>query len=259
MNRFILGLSLFVFSSQYVHADTNISVSPGIMYFNYEEFDLNNVTLDTEIGFLPGISFLINEQQHSLGAHIFSGEVEYDGQTQTGVPHKTDTDETLYYLFYRHDFLATNQHGFFVGLNYQLWERFIQANNNVGSLYEEYSWWSAEAGVKFDINTADNKNFIFEIAGFRTFNGDILIDLNNFGYGQPSLNLGDKFGLRSLLALNLKTTSHTAMQVGVEYKYWGFGRSNTEILSNGINTISIVEPESKSNILRFFIQFTQSF
>jgi len=256
MYRFIIFLAFAAFPLQNTFAETNISVSPGIMYFNYEEFDLNDVTLDTEIGFLPGISFLIKEKQHSLGAHIFSGEVEYDGQTQLGVPHKTDTDETLYYLFYRHDFLTTNQHNFFVGLNYQFWERFIQANNGVGSLYEEYSWWSAEAGIKY---TTDNQHLILEVAGFRTFNGDILIDLSNLGYGEPVLNLGDKFGLRSLLAVNLKTDSFSSMQMGVEYKYWGFGRSNTETLSNGITAISIVEPESKSNLLRFFINFTQSF
>lgn len=259
MYRFIICLSLVVFPLQHTFAESNISISPGIMYFNYEEFDLNNVTLDTEIGFIPGISFLFNDGEFSLGAHIFSGEVEYDGQTQAGAPHKTDTDESLYYLFYRHDFPATDQHNIFIGINYQLWERFIQANNGVGSLYEEYSWWSAEAGIKLDFNTADNKNINFELAGFRTFNGDILIDLNNFGYGQPTLNLGDKFGIRSLLSLELKSDNYTTMQIGVEYKYWGFGRSNTETLSNGINTISIVEPESTSNLLRFFINFTQSF
>ena len=258
--RYLIKFSIFFFAFQYSHAEPVFSIAPGIMYFNYDEFDDNKVTLDTEIGFIPGFSFNIQDNHNSFGGHIFTGEVEYDGQTQAGVPVITDTDESLYYFYFRHDFLTDNtSHNFFVGLNYQLWERFIQSTAGVSSLYEEYRWWHLEAGFKLEKTLGNNSKYKFELAGTRTINGRILVDLEPFGFASPTLQLGDKPGLRSLLALELKADSYSIMSIGVEYKYWGFGKSNTETLSNGIDTISVHEPESVSNLLRFFVQFTQGF
>lgn len=258
--RHLIFLSLYLSFTHLSYAETRLSISPGIMYFNYEEFDTSGVTLDTEIGFLPGVSATLENDLMSAGAHIFTGDVTYDGQTQSGIPHKTDTDESLYYLFYRFNIPSNvNHRNFFIGVNYQLWERFIKASNGVGSLYEEYTWWSLEAGITVDKFLSGNSNVNLEVAGFRTFNGEILIDLENAGFGEPVLNLGDKFGLRSQLSLELESGTSSVTSIGLEYTYWGFGRSNTAILSDGINTISIVEPESKSNLLRFFIQITHAF
>lgn len=257
---YLFKLSLFFFVIHCSHAEPVFSIAPGIMYFNYEEFDDNKVTLDTEIGFIPGFSFNIQEKQNSIGVHIFSGEVEYDGQTQSGIPVITDTDESLYYFYFRHDIQNNNKsHNFFIGVNYNIWERFIQGTPGVSSLYEEYKWWHIEAGLTLERSLINNTKFKLELAGLRNFNGTMLVDLDSFGYGSPTLNLGDKFGLRSLLSVDLKTDVYSTMSVGVEYKYWGFGKSNTETLSNGIDTISILEPESTSNLLRFFVQFTQAF
>ena len=260
ITRFFLSFFLFFLTPFHVYAEATFSITPGIMYFHYEEFDLNNNTLDTESGFIPGVSLSIHLDQSSLGAHLFTGKVDYDGQTQSGVPHKTDTDESLYYFFYRYDFLnINNDYNFFVSTNYQFWERLIKANNGVGSLYEEYSWWHVEAGFKINKTLSNHNVLKFELASLRTFNGDITIDLNDVGFGEANLDLGDKFGLRGLLSLDLNTDYHSNINIGIEYKYWGFGRSNTEILSDGLSNISITEPESDSNLLRFFIQFTQSF
>jgi len=264
MNKPLLYIAILFFilliPSQHVYADLNISIAPGLAYFHYEEFDENKNTLNKETGFIPGISLSLQHSQHSLGTHIFDGDVDYDGQTQAGSPHKTDTDESLYYLFYRYNFLNhDNDSLFFIGANYQLWQRFIKANNGVNSLYEEYSWWHIEAGIQLEKILKNNSKIKFEFAGLRTFNGNIMIDLQNFGYGEANLDLGSKNGIRSLLALNFETDNSLMFSIGVEHKYWEFGKSNTTTLSNGTNSISILEPDSESNLTRFFIQFTQTF
>jgi len=259
LNSLLLITSVLLFTHGAM-AEPEIHVSPGLTYFHYEEFGLDNSTLNKEIGFLPGISITLLQQQHSLGAHIFSGEVEYDGQTQSGVPHSTDTDESLYYFFYRYDFLTEQStHNYFVSLNYNFWERFIQANNNVGSLYEEYSWWHLEAGLHAYKALKNQQKLNYELAIFQTFNGEILVDLDSFNYGKPVLDLGDKLGIRGLIAYDLHTDNAALIRMGLEYKFWGFGRSNTKNVSDGTTTISVTEPESETNLLRFFIQLTHSF
>lgn len=241
-------------------AETEITISPGLSYFHYEEFGLDNSTLNKEIGFLPGISLTLQQKKHSLGTHIFSGEVEYDGHTQSGAPHTTNTDENLYYFFYRYDFLSEqSKHNYFVSINYNIWERFIQANNNVGSLFEEYTWWHLEAGLHTYRNLLNQQKINYELALFQTFNGEILVDLEKFDYGKPVLDLGDKLGLRTMIAYDLKSDNNSLISIGLEYKYWGFGRSNTKNISDGLTTISVTEPESETNLLRFFIQLTHSF
>ena len=259
LNSLLLISCAFLFASNAI-AETKITLSPGLSYFNYEEFGLDNATLNKEIGLLPGISFTLQQQEHSIGAHIFSGEVEYDGHTQSGDPHTTNTDESLYYFYYRYDFLTDlSHHNYFLSVNYNFWERFIQANNNVGSLYEEYSWWHLEAGMHTYRQIQNQQKINYEIAIFRTFNGEILVDLENFDYGKPVLDLGDKFGARGMISYDLKTDYNTLITMGLEYKFWGFGRSNTKNISDGVTTISVTEPESETHLLRFFVQFKHNF
>lgn len=243
-----------------LYAEFSLSISPGISHFNYKETDIDGAILNTETGFMPGLSLLATNNSHSFGSHFFTGNVNYDGQTQSGIPHTTETDESLYYLFYRYDFKNINdQKNYFIGINYNYWERFINANNNVSALYEEYSWWQLEAGIKLSKAIENNKKIIFELAGLQTFNGHITADLDNLGYGSPKLTLGEKPGIRNLLALDMKLNKNTDVRFAAEYKYWGFGRSNTKTISNGNRTISILEPESTTKLWRFFIQITQYF
>lgn len=267
--RYIPVILLFLLILQNAQAKPTLRVSPGIIDFHYEEFDtdtspFNPTTLDKESGIIPGISFALIDRQFTLGTDIFNGNVYYDGQTQTGIPHTTRTDESLYNLYFRYDFLNnfskdSFHHNYFISLNYHLWKRDIKANNGVSGLYEKYRWGELEFGINMSEEYSANKIINFELAGFKTFNGNIVVDLTAFDFPIPQLNLGDKFGIRSLVSLETNINSSLKAGIGVEYKYWGFGKSNIETISNGVLSGPIFEPESKSNLLRFFVQFTQSF
>lgn len=248
---------LFLFCSQSSYAEYSISLEPSIIYFNYEEFDQNKLSLDKETGFLPGLSVRLIKNRHTLSTESFIGVVDYDGQTQSGTPHKTDTQEFLYNLGYRYSFIHPNTSShFFIGSHYQLWGRSIRARNNVSGLNEVYTWLYIEGGYHLQQALADNKSIEFEFSAIRNFNGSIHVDLNNSGYGEARLDLGNEYGLKTSLSLNITNTASNKFRIGLEFKHWKFGRSNTEVLTNGTDTISILEPDSESNLTRFFIQFT---
>ena len=72
-----------------------MGVSADLMYFNYAEFDTSGETLNTEIGFLPGITVSavhpFRAINNTFEFSLYDGRVDYDGQTQSGQPHQTET------------------------------------------------------------------------------------------------------------------------------------------------------------------------
>jgi hypothetical protein len=79
-----------------------------------------------------------------------------------------------------------------------------------------------------------------------TFNGTIMIDLTEAGYGSHTLDLGDDFGFSGELNYRYRQTRHSSLQLGLQVKTWDFGRSNSKTITNGSNIISITEPDSTS-------------
>ena len=78
---------------------TSLEISPGIYYFNYEEFSRSGTSLDSEKGYLPGLkinlSQLHNGNKYSTYASVYDGTADYIGGTQSGQPHKTQTEQRL--------------------------------------------------------------------------------------------------------------------------------------------------------------------
>ncbi|MBD3618825.1 MAG: hypothetical protein HUJ28_05085 [Chromatiales bacterium] len=104
---------------------------PFIHYFDYTECDDNNVFLDGETGPLPGfgVSASGNSGPHGLRGkfELAGGTVDYDGQTQTGIPHTTDTDTLLYRLGLDYEYAAVPERVTLIfGGDYVAWDRDIQ-------------------------------------------------------------------------------------------------------------------------------------
>ena len=231
-------------------AEHNFSVSGAILYFDYQEFSDTGTSLNHETGFIPGINLNYSKKNNNLGFIVYSGTIDYDGQTQSGSPHQTDTDETLYIFTYRQLFPfndGLDKNNYYAEINYQFWERDIQPINNVNGLYEEYSWWSIEAGIQTRIYQNENRAIKLELGMLHTFNGFISIDLRNTGYGEPELSLENKPGIRTKLSFHNKLSEQQTIYFSCEYKHWKFGRSDSQTLSNGFSNITVTEPSSQSN------------
>ena len=244
----LVSLTCLAVLSAGVHAlDTRAAAE--LMYFNYEETDVDGNRLNKETGYLPGISIAASQRfrtaRHSFEFSAYGGEVDYDGQTQSGVPHETRTKQTIYRLLYRLSApLETTDAELYGTVYWQQWDRDIQPNNNVLGLFERYEWWSIEGGVEVPLMRKDRQDLLLGLGVLTTLYGTISIDLRDLGFGEPELDLGDGIGFFGELKYDIRRWENSSLQFGVTFRTWEFSRSNSKTISNGSEFITITEPDS---------------
>lgn len=227
----------------------DLRIAAELMHFDYEETDMSGNILNQETGFMPGLTIAAEQPFHridnSFEFSVYDGQIDYDGRTNTGLPHQTTTEESIYRLLYKLSWSPLSTKAALYGKAYwQQWDRDIQPNNGVQGLFERYQWWTIEAGATLPFIQTDNQNLLLELGLLTTFNGTILIDLSNAGFGSPVLDLGNSVGFSGELIYRLRQSQYSSLQFGVQFKTWEFGRSNSKTLSNGSSTITIFEPDS---------------
>jgi hypothetical protein len=240
-------LALFIIRP--VQADIAIDVSASLLNFHYEEFDQSGESFNKETGIIPGLSIAtsktLNRFTNTISVEAYNGQVDYEGQTQVGAPHTTNTDETLYRLFYKLSWSPEeNRFSLYGRVAWQQWNRDILSSNNVSGLFEKYRWWAYEAGISATLFKSEAAKWQFELGASKISNGTIEVDLQRLGYGEPVLNLGDGHGISADLKYQHQITNRDDIGLNIEHRYWTFGRSNSKTLSNNIDTITITEPRS---------------
>lgn len=245
-------------------AEINIDASIRTLYFNYEEFDQSGASFNKETGFIPGFSIAASKKQNNftntLSFESYDGQVDYDGQTQLGTPHITNTDETLNRVFYKLSWSPENNAHFIYGkIAWQQWDRDILPANNVSGLFEQYEWRAIEVGFLATLFEKNANQWLFEFGISKISNGTIEIDLTDQGFGQPKLELGDGHGFTAALIYQHMITDSNSISLSARHQRWTFGRSNTESISNGFTTIEITEPRSESNHSILSISYSHYF
>jgi hypothetical protein len=227
----------------------------GLQHFNYQEFDLQGTNLNSEEGLLPGIDLgLSHENGDWMFAGLFTcynGQVSYDGQTQSGKPIQTKTDETLWYLGgdvgRRFTTPIVDVLVLYGSLAYRLWERDIKGIKNVTGLFEKYHWWEVAAGTR--IPFAQRKNGFWQLDSALLYIINPTLEVELPGFDDPTLRLGEKIGMRVSLSHTWSTPS-SDMEISLKLfaQAWNFGRSKEEPLTmNGLGTAAMVsEPRSES-------------
>jgi len=254
-------MSMFLKTSRYfficflpatsLFANTTIDASLKILYFDYEEFDLSGATFNKETGYIPGFSIAASKKlsnfTNTLSFESYDGQVDYDGQTQSGTPHITNTDETLNRIFYRLGWSPeNNEHSIYGKIAWQRWDRNILPANNVSGLFEQYEWWAFEVGFLATLFEKNSNHWLFEFGISKISNGTIEIDLTDHGFGQPKLELGDGHGFTAALIYQHMITDSNSISLSLRHQRWTFGRSNTESISDSPPR-EITEPRSESN------------
>lgn len=234
-----------------LHAGTTIKASASLLDFNYEEFDQSGQSLNKETGIIPGLSITASKAlaafTNTISAKAYDGQVDYNGQTQSGVPHTTNTNETLYRLFYKLNWHPTDYGISIYGkVAWQQWNRDILPANNISGLFEQYQWWSYELGLAATLLESDSDKLILELGASRTSNGSIEIDLSPQGFGKPELKLSNGSGFSTALKYQHTLSNKNKISLSLQHQRWEFGRSNTKTVSDGFTTINITEPRSDS-------------
>ena len=206
---------------------------PFIHYFDYTEYDDNNVFLDGETGPLLGfgVSASGNSGPHGLRGkfELAGGTVDYDGQTQSGIPHTTDTDTLLYRLGLDYEYAAVPERvTLILGGDYVAWDRDIQPNYNplvggvVGGLLEEYRWWELRAGVDATLFARNRHHW--------SLRGEALYiaepEMTVVDFGNLRLDLGSEPGFRLTGRYLYERPDNWWIGTELYWEEWEFGRSD---------------------------------
>jgi len=232
-------------------AETQLTLSPSLLYFDYTEFSTSNETLDNELGWLPGIELKLNQQitnawQFSLSSEYYQGNVDYTGQTQTGIPHTTNTDTQFFRLAGNIERNIYEQLNVFAGVQFHQWNRDIKDNNNVSGVDETYKWQEYAIGLNTDFSFYKNHIFNVSAAYLLIRNGTIDVDLSRINFGSTTLNLGDATGSRFTLSWSQINTNQINYGASLFIEAWEFGRSNTAATQGGARSAFVTEPRSET-------------
>jgi hypothetical protein len=219
-----------------------------LKYIDYQEFELDGSSLNHETGFIPGIRLSAAHKHHALWTSLDYGDVNYDGQLQSGVPHTTDTSYILVsggyeYAYTLDQYQAIN---FLAGVSSHRWQRHILPNNGIQGANAVYEWQQLHAGIRYRPESLFNLPLEFGLSFTKTLNGTVDINLNNIGFGSPQLVLGDEYGFQTGIRYYREISRQLSVGILLESSRWEFGRSQSKSFSNGINNITIAEPRSVS-------------
>ena len=242
--------------------NTQLTLSPSLLHFDYTEFSTTDEVLDRELGWLPGLELKLSHAITSgwlVGIHgaYYQGTVDYTGQTQTGTPHTTDTETKLFRFGGRiGKDLYKNAH-LFIGAQSHKWQRDIRDNNNVSGIDETYKWLEYSIGLNFDLFISQKDTFNIEAAYLITKNGTLDADLSRVDSGSARLELGDGTGGRLNLSWKRLSENNTRYGLSLFFEGWDFGRSNTKLTQGGTSSVFVTEPRSETrNIgLKFNIEY----
>ena len=251
MKKIFLFSVALLCNSTLTGAETRITLSPSLLHFDYTEFSTNDQVLDRETGWLPGIEVKLSHNMTAgwfinIHSAYYQGTVDYTGQTQSGAPHSTNTDNDLFRVGGQINKKIYQQIQLFAGVQLHRWNRDIKDNNNISGIDETYKWLEYSIGLSSDVFADQNNIFSVDIAYLLIRNGTLDVDLSRVNLGSTTLDLGDGSGAR--LNLNWKRIRSDNFNYGLSLfiEGWDFGRSNTKITEGGSPNVTVTEPRSET-------------
>ncbi|HJY76794.1 MAG TPA: outer membrane beta-barrel protein [Burkholderiales bacterium] len=244
------------------HAQTDFQVSAGVTGFRYKEYDEGGVLLDQEDASLPGITLELGRREGpwriSVNGSYFSGTADYGGQTQTGVPANTNTDEQLWSAGLRLERqiqMGSVSLSPYLGFGYHEWRRDIKNgrtvnNTPVNGLLEIYSWKTAELGALLGLGSWQRFEVAVDARVFRTVGPELEVRLPG-DTRDTILQLGERTGGRLALLGSYPRDARLRLRLEVFYEQWSFGRSPPR---NGV-----LEPDSDTQTAGVLVGLIRSF
>ncbi|MDX1756123.1 MAG: hypothetical protein R3175_08705 [Marinobacter sp.] len=235
-----------------VFADS-LELGANWLYFDFQEESPSGQTLNQEQGDLPGV-YLAWQQGVGhrfwlgLEAGYNRGKVEYDGQTQAGVPLATTTHQRLVHYDGRAGMRVeggTLTWSPYLMARYQRWDRSIQASGLSLGLDEFYRWWETGAGLRTCAPArAWSSNLCLDLAVFRTHSAAVTVVAQALPGGEPELSVGDGEGYR--VRIHWSPPPWPEVTVSVFREAWDFGAGDEERARLGRFLVRIREPASTS-------------
>jgi len=232
-------------------AESQLTLSPSLVHFDYTEFGTANETLDRELGWLPGLEFKLSHTittnwSVDIYSAYYQGTVDYDGQTQSGNSLTTNTDTMLLRFGGQITTELYKKTGVFAGTQLHQWNRDINSTANTSGIDEIYNWVEYSIGIKSDFFINQNNNLNIDIAYLLIRNTDLDVDLSRVDLGSTTLDLGDGTGTRLNLNWKRIAPDNTHYDLSLFIELWEFGRSNSKLTQGGSPNVLVTEPRSET-------------
>lgn len=246
----------------------NLQSGLSLMNFDYREFEDAGRLLDRESGSIPGIVFDLAgaKDRWTVGGRFswHADDVLYDGQTTTGIPIRTRTEENILDTSVRiersldSDF--TPGLTVYGGFGYRYWGREIRptytsSGQRVDGLFEMYRWTYLFVGGKTAVYRTDRFRGSLDARVLRPYNPTVEVDYRGT-YDAISLDLGERTSWRLGIPIELRIDERIWMVVEPYAEAWDLGRSPTETLTRqGVPVGRVYEPRSTTRSTGLVVGF----
>lgn len=271
-HRLILGIGLLVTLAP-SHAEPVVTdsprgewtllLTPALRDFAYKEFDAGGELLDREDGVVPGVILGVSREWRDLHLVVdfshYGGDVDYDGQTQSGIPITTQTNaqfSSISFRAERRERTTTGRaYGTYVGLGYTRWVRDIESTRTAGGtfvqgLLETYTWWTAEVGARVALYQAGSATWQLDARFLYTLYPSVEVDSHGL-FDRVTLEPEGRPGFRVALPWEYGAKGQATRFIAEPWiEYFEFGESDPEtITTGGVPVGTALEPRSETRNL----------
>jgi hypothetical protein len=232
----------------------------GLMNFDLKEFNRQDDKLVQESGWLPGIDAAVSAEMNQLQARIraayYAGDIDYDGQTQSGDAINSSSNQKIRDISalaaYRLPFSSTPRTSLYVGGGYRHWQRDIQSVGSISGLDETYRWWSAQTGLNLQWRRGASL-WVLDGRLTRTLDPQVDVDFHHT-FDSASLDLGERWGWITELAWRHRISPRLSAGLKAFYESWDIGKSELETLTvNDTPAGSVFQPRIENRNYGFII------
>ncbi|GMT48115.1 MAG: hypothetical protein IEMM0007_1681 [bacterium] len=240
--------SLCLFCKPAVAAANNADIYLKTEFFTWKEYDDSGSQLLKESGLISAMGASVRSDITELlvlrgRGELFGGTVDYDGQTQSGTPVKTDTNYAGFkiegnlgwkFMVAEKSFLEP-----FAGLGYRWWQRDIQ-DTLYAAGYEE-TWWSfyARLGIHGNHTFSEQLKAFAETGVKLPVSNRNKVDLSVIGLSTVTVEPGNKASVFAEAGLKW-----TRVKASLFYEGMRFSKSAPVAVSGG----QVWQPESKADM-----------
>lgn len=280
---FAAGILVIQASQFSIAQESSFEIGAGLMAFDYVEYDDNNLFLDGESGLIPGVILKLktnNRVYYEWEGSLYYNKIEYDGQTQSGIPITTKSDALIVDTHFKIglNLSPSFERGqkLYAGMGYRYWYRNIlptvidlpgspDDGKTVSGILEEYSWYYGLLGYEVHFDASKDVKVGFDFRLTKMLNAKMDIDFLGFrSYDNTSVDLGKKVGVRVAVPVEIKMR-RSSLIVAPFYEVIDIGKSNIVALTRNGNLVddnsdgfydSALEPRSETRNVG--IEFTWS-
>jgi hypothetical protein len=232
---------------------------PNIFEMNYDQFffdykeDLPAPYKSTERGWLPGVNIRAVWDENNrplrsiLSLKYVTADTDYDGTTQSGIPVKDKTNNSIFDFEARVDFVFFREEAFqqaiYSGLEFISWQRSLGGD---WPYNEVYSWFNLPIGYCMEKDLGSGWSIGFDAALLMMFAGNMQLNLP-FLNRTADMALGNKMGWRVKVPIKWEVFQGCNFTIIPWYQYSAIGQSEPFKMVGYDYVLEGYEPASKTN------------